>query len=428
MNAHWRTRHLARRAWGVLFAVLAVGALGQGAVDARASTADAQPPPLSARAWFLVDARDGARLAGQDVSTSAAIASTTKLMTAHLALRELPLQERLVAPPYDPLPGESLLGLEEEERISVRDLLYGLLLASGNDAAVALADGVAGSVPAFVGEMNRAASRLGLRDTSYANPIGLDEPSNYSSPRDLAKLTMRLRQQQLFRRIVDTSRTTLQTGAHPRTIVNRNQLVLKVPWINGVKTGYTLDAGYVLIGSGTRKGVTLLSVVLGAPSAAARDQDTLSLLRYGFSLYLRQTPVRSGERLAAPAVRGRDETLPLVAARSVRVTARRGQSVRVAVDAPGEVEGPIPRGRPLGTGVVTLDGEVVARVPLLSKRPALAPAGSSLASRLDDAVPGPRAVVWAVAGAAAVAIVIGIALGLTHRRRDRDQPGQGAPQ
>ena len=90
---------------------------------------------------------------------------------------------------------------------------------------------------------------------------------------------MRLRREGLFRRIVDTPRTTLQTGARPRTIVNHNDLVLTVPWIDGVKTGYTLDAGYVLIGSGTRKGVTLLSVVLGAPSEAARDQDTLSLLR-----------------------------------------------------------------------------------------------------------------------------------------------------
>jgi serine-type D-Ala-D-Ala carboxypeptidase (penicillin-binding protein 5/6) len=377
---------------------------------------------------LLVDARDGTRLAGRDADTSAAIASTTKLMTAYLALHELPLQRRLVAPPYHPIPGESLLGLEAGERISVRDLLYGLLLPSGNDAAVTLADGVAGSVRAFVGEMNRAANRLGLRDTGYANPIGLDEPGNYSSARDLAKLAMRLRRERLFRRIVDTPRTTLKTGAHPRTIVNHNDLVVTVPWINGVKTGYTLDAGYVLIGSGTRKGVTLLSVVLGAPSIAARDQDTLSLLRYGFSLYRRQTPVRSGEKLAAPAVRGRDATLPLVAARSVHVTARRGQSVRVAVDAPREVQGPIPRGRRLGTGVVTLDGEVVGRVPLLSKRRALPPAGRSLASRVDDAVPGPRAVAWAATVALVLAIVIGIVLALSQRRRDRGQPGQGAPQ
>ena len=125
---------------------------------------------------------------------------------------------------------------------------------------------------------------------------------------------------------------------------------------------------------------------------------------------------------------GRDETLPLVAARSVRLTARRGQSVRVVVDAPREVQGPIPRGRRLGTGVVTLDGEVVGRVPLLSERPALPPAGRSLVSRVDDAVPGPRAVAWAATAAAAVAIVIGIGLALTHRHRNRGQRGQGTPQ
>ena len=420
-----RPQSLTRRGGAVLIAVLAVVALSLGALGVPAAASE--PPPLSATAWYLVDARDGTRLAGQDAGATAAIASTTKLMTAYVAREELPLSERLVAPPYDPLPGESLLGLETGERISVRDLLYGLLLPSGNDAAVALAHGAAGSVPAFVGEMNRAAARLGLGDTSYANPIGLDEPGNYSTPRDLAMLTMRLREEGLFRRIFDTPRTTLQTGARPRTIVNHNDLVSTVPWIDGVKTGYTLDAGYVLIGSGTRKGVSLLSVVLGAPSEAARQQDTLSLLDYGFSLYVRRTPVRGGETLAAPAVRGRDETLPLVAADSVRVSARRGQSIRVAVDAPDEVEGPIPRGRRLGTGVVTLDGEEVGRVALLSKRPALAPASSSLAARVDDAVPGPRAVAWAVTGAAAVAIVISIAVVMTRRRR-RGQPGQGAHQ
>ena len=214
----------------------------------------------------------------------------------------------MVAPPYDPIPGESLLGLEAGERISVRDLLYGLLLPSGNDAAVTLANGAAGSVPAFVGEMNGAAGDLGLRDTSYANPIGLDEAGNYSTPRDLATLALRLRRQSLFRRIVDTPRKTLHTGAHPRTIVNHNDLLLTVPWINGVKTGYTLDAGYVLVGSGTRKGVTLLSVVMGAPSEAARDQDTLSLCATAFRSTCAGRRSRAGKtwrrRRYADATRG----------------------------------------------------------------------------------------------------------------------------
>jgi D-alanyl-D-alanine carboxypeptidase (penicillin-binding protein 5/6) len=374
------------------------------------------PPQVPATAWILVDAGDGKRLASAEPTSSLPIASTTKLMTAYLALRDLPLQRRLVAPPYHPIPGESLLGLEAGERMSVRDLLYGLLLPSGNDAAVTLADGVAGSVPAFVAEMNRAAGRLGLRDTSYSNPIGLDQPGNYSSPRDLVKLTLDLRRDRLFRRIVDTPQKTLRTGNSPRTVVNRNDLVGRVPWVNGVKTGYTPDAGNVLVGSGTRKGVTLLSVVMGAPTETARDDDTLALLRYGFSLYRRETPVQKGERLAGPTVRGRDDSLPLVAARSVQVTARRGQSVRVRVDAPRDVLGPIPRGRRLGAAVVTVDGEVAGRAPLLSKRAALAPASRSLVSRVDDAVPGPRAVVWIAAGGAAVAIVIGIVLALARRR------------
>jgi D-alanyl-D-alanine carboxypeptidase (penicillin-binding protein 5/6) len=408
----------------VLAAILTVIALALGAVPSNAAE---RPPQLSAKAWYLVDARDGTQLAGRNVGATAAIASTTKLMTAYVARDRLPLSERLVAPPYHPLPGESLLGLETGERISVRDLLYGLLLPSGNDAAVALAHGVAGSVPAFVDQMNRTARDLGLRDTSYANPIGLDEPGNYSTPRDLATLTMRLRRERLFRRIFDTPRTTLRSGAHPRTVVNHNDLVLSVPWIDGVKTGYTLDAGYVLIGSGTREGVTLLSVVLGAPSEAAREQDTVSLLNHGFSLYVRRTPVRNGEALAAPVVNGSDQTLPLVAADSVHVSARKGQAVRVTVNAPDEIQGPIPRGRRLGTGVVTLDDEVVGQVPLLSKRPAPAPEASSLATRVDDAVPGPRAVAWAAAGALTIAIVISIAV-VMPRRRERGQPGQGAAQ
>lgn len=383
---------------------------------ARASSDPSRPPEVPARAWLLLDASDGTRLAAHDVGRSLAMASTTKLMTAYLALERLPPRRRLVAPPYHPLPGESLLGLRTGERISVRDLLYGLLMPSGNDAAVTLADGVAGSVPAFVRQMNDTARRLGLRDTSYANPIGLDAPDNRSSPRDLAKLSLRLRREPLFRRIVNTPRTTLRTGARPRRIVNRNDLVLEVPWINGVKTGYTLDAGYVLVASGTRKRATLLSVVMGAPSIPARDQDTLALLRYGFSLYRREAPVKRGERLAAPAVLGRDEALPLVAQRAVHVTARNDQAVDVRVEAPQEVEGPIRRGLPLGTAAVTLDGEVVGRSPLLAKRSAPAPSSRSLVARVDDALPGPRAVVWAVAGAAA-AIVIGIALALTRRRR-----------
>ena len=206
-------------------------------------------------------------------------------MTAYLALRNLPLSRRLTSPPYSPVLGESVLGLVPGERETVHDLVYGMLLPSGNDAAVRLADGVAGSVPQFVAMMNRAAVRLGLRDTHYATPVGLDSPGNYSSARDLVRLVSVLRRDPRFRRITNTPRATLRDGARVRHVVNRNDLVLEVPWVNGVKTGHTVDAGYVLVASATRHGVTLISVVLGAPTIAARDSGSLALLRYGVSRY-----------------------------------------------------------------------------------------------------------------------------------------------
>jgi D-alanyl-D-alanine carboxypeptidase (penicillin-binding protein 5/6) len=381
---------------------------------AHAAAAKPPPPDLSAQAWILIDAGDRTRLAARDPDASRAMASTTKLMTAYLALHRLPLRKLVTAPPYHPIPGESLLGLEAGERMTVRDLLYGLLLPSGNDAAETLADGVAGSTPAFVAEMNRAARRLGLDETSYANPIGLDDPGNYSSPRDLADLALILRHDELFRRIVNTASITLHTGDHPRTIENHNDLVLSHPWINGVKTGYTPDAGNVLVASGTRKGVTLLSVVMGAPSIAARDSDTLALLDYGFSLYRKQAAVRPGEKLGSAQVPNADTRVALTARGGITATVRRGQTIDVSLHAPNSIEAPIHRGDRLGVATATLAGEPVGRVPVVAAR-GVKPAGGSVVADVDDAIPGPRIVVWLI-GAALVAVAVLIGTALPRRR------------
>jgi D-alanyl-D-alanine carboxypeptidase (penicillin-binding protein 5/6) len=396
-----------RCAWLLIALTLAAPAAG---------AASPSPPRIQARAWILLDAGDRARLAASNPERSLPMASTTKLMTAYLSLRRLPLDKRLVAPPYHPIPGESLLGLKAGERMSVRDLLYGLLLPSGNDAAATLATGVAGTTAAFVGEMNRSARRLGLRHTSYANPVGLDAPGNYSSPGDLAKLAIDLRRRALFRRIVDTPRATLTTGEHPRTVVNHNDLVGRVPWMDGVKTGYTLDAGYVLVGSGTRKGVTLVSVVMGAPSIRARDRNTLALMRYGFSLYRVEEPVRAERTLAHVQVPNGERDLSLVAGHAVHATVRRGERLHVAVQAPPSASAPIRRGRPIGHAVVTVDGQRVGRAPLLARYTVRVASGQSLAARADDALPGPRAVVWVLAAALVAAIAVAIGAIVTRRR------------
>jgi serine-type D-Ala-D-Ala carboxypeptidase (penicillin-binding protein 5/6) len=411
-----RLTRRAREAGGLLCLVAALLVLA----PAQAGAQSGEAPQIPARAWLLLDTGDGARLAAHDAGSSLAIASATKLMTAYVALRRLPTNSEVAAAPYSPIPGESLLGLEAGERMSVRDLLYGLLMASGNDAAVTLADGVAGSTDAFVAQMNRAARRLGLRDTSYENPIGLDGPGNYSSARDLAHLTLTLRRDELFRRIVDTPQITLESGNQPRTIMNRNDLLSSHPWINGVKTGYTPEAGNVLVATGTRKGVTLLSVVMGAPSIASRDSSTLTLLDYGFSLYRREVAVRPGERLGSASVANADTRLALRAKGGVRATVRSGQEIDIAVRAPSSVEAPILRGQRVGTATATLAGQPVGRVALVAARTVKPTPDDSLVATVDEGIPGPRAVVWLI-GAGLVAIVVLIVAALAGRR-----PGRGA--
>ncbi len=272
------------------------------------------------------------------------------------------------AAPYHPIFGESLLGLRTGQRISVRDLLYGLILRSGNDAAHDLALAAAGSQARFVVQMNRRAAALGLADTHYANPIGLDQRGNFSSARDLATLTQRLLRIPAFARIADSRGAVLRSVQPPRRISTINELLLKAPWVTGVKTGHTFDAGYVLVGSGRRKGVELISVAIGAPTDEDRYRDDLRLLEYGFSQYRRRVPIHAGQDLADPSIRYSGGELPLRAARGVAVGLRRGQRLSVDVRAPAEVEGPIARGAVLGKATVFVDGRRAGAVPLRAGR------------------------------------------------------------
>jgi D-alanyl-D-alanine carboxypeptidase (penicillin-binding protein 5/6) len=239
-----------------------------------------------------------------------------------------------------------------------------------------------GSTDAFVAEMNRRAVALGLRDTSFANPIGLDAPRNFSSARDLARLAIRLRRYEFFRRTVDLPSATLRSGARTRTVLNRNTLVRRVDHVDGIKTGRTVRAGYVLVGSATRDGVTVVSVVLGESSERARDADTLALLRYGLSRYEARTVLPEGRVLDRVALRYRDEqTVDVVAGASVKRVLRRDATTRVTVRGlPDEVDGPLPRGTRIGTAIVRRGDEVLARVPAVTARPV---AEAGLGARLD---------------------------------------------
>jgi serine-type D-Ala-D-Ala carboxypeptidase (penicillin-binding protein 5/6) len=354
---------------------LAATSLALAAGPAGAAT----PPSLQARTAILVQPDTGDVVYARAPDQRRPIASTTKLMTALLTLERANLDDVDVAAPYHPLPAESVVGLRAGERLTVRDLLRALLLASANDAAETLAVDVAGSQAAFVRAMNARAAQLHLRNTHYANSIGLDQQGNYSSARDLAKLAQVLLRDRFFAHTVDLPRATLSSGAHVRRIVNRNTLVRRIPFVDGVKTGHTAQAGYVLVGAAQRDGVRMLSVVLGDPSERARDTDSIALLRYGLGRYRRAVVARRGARVASEQLKYRDGHVGLVAGATLAAVVRRGERVSTEVHTPGDLDGPLAAGARVGTMTLTVHGRVRARVPLLTAAPV---AKASLARRV----------------------------------------------
>jgi len=344
---------------------------------APAGAASATIPGAGARTATLIEAGSGEQLYGRSANSREAIASATKLMTALVTLEHVPrLGEMFTQNGYRSAAEDSQIGLVPGERMSVHDLMIALMLPSADDAAEDLAFNVGhGSIARFVGMMNARARQLGLVHTHYSTPIGLDTPGNYSSASDLAKLAdYLLRTSPFFKRVVALKSAVLHTGDRVRTVVNRNDLVARVPWINGVKTGHTLQAGYVLVGSGTKNGMTLISAVIGTPDEAVRDASTLSLLNYGFANYALRTPVHKGQVLARPAVKGRDKLhAPLVAGATFEHVFARAARVRLRVNAPTQLTGPIGRHTRVGTVVVLSRGKVVKRVPLVVAKAVPAP-------------------------------------------------------
>jgi D-alanyl-D-alanine carboxypeptidase (penicillin-binding protein 5/6) len=369
------------------------------------------PPRLDARAWVLVDGRTGDALAGHAAARPLAIASATKLMTAHLTLENLPLGTRVRMAPYSAIPGESLLGEPGGTPISVRDLLYSLILQSANDSAHTLAQVIGGTQRHFVAEMNRSAAALGLADTHYTNPIGLDSPGNYSSARDLATLAGRLLGNRTFARVADSPNAVLGSLRPPLTIGTRNTLLLRAPWVTGVKTGHTLAAGYVEVGSGRRKGVELISVVLGAPSETQRDSESLDLLDYGFAQYRVRRPVADRQVMASPSIHYSGGELALRAAHGITVGVRRGQRLQTTVRAPNRVTGPIRKGNRLGRVTVVVDGRVAGSAALLASRSI--PEASTF-----DKVRSHAVIVLALIAVGAFGILV-IVLAVRRRRRRR---------
>ena len=403
-----------RFAVGAASALCMTAAAGAGPAAALASGR----PQLSVRAAILVEQSTGKRLYGVNPDQRVPIASATKLMTALITLEHVRRLSRVFTQNnYYAAPIDSQIGLVPGERMSVHDLLLALMLPSADDAAEDLAFNIGrGSIARFIGMMNARARELGLRHTHYSTPIGLDTPGNYSSAADLVKLaSYAMTHSRYFARIVALPRAVLQSGNHTRLVANRNALVGRVPWINGVKTGHTSGAGYVLVASGTRDGMTLLSAVLGTSSEASRDANTMALLTYGFDTFRLLTPVRAGTVLATPHGQG-PPGRPCGPDRGRNVHPRPAAHRKGHAPDRGarQLAGPLTSHTVIGHVVVLANGRAIARIRLLLARALPAVSPLTLAARF---LTRPSTLVSLFALLGVVVVLVGV---WRSRMRGRD--------
>ena len=343
--------------------------------EAAAQEAEGQtaPPKLRATAWALVDADTGLYLAGKNPDRRLPTASTTKIMTALLALEDganldeevtISAQaERFVGFTY------SNIGLIKGERLSVEELLEAGLVPSGTEAVYALAEHLGGgSVGEFVGEMNQEAHSMGLKNTHFENPAGIDARGHYSSARDLATIARAAMEYPTFADIVDTEEAMISTQNRKIEVFNTNNLLYTYEPANGVKTGTSPAAGACLVASATSGDESYIVVVLDAAGEEYRFEAARVALEYGFNDYEREALAREDqeyEELQLPF--RREESVGLIAAKDVPGPAGPGLEVERRVTAK-EAPPAAKAGRELGTVEVLVNGKSVGSSPLVTKR------------------------------------------------------------
>ncbi len=357
-----------------IFAVTLVALVLLGGTDpASAQEERPDPPQLRATAWALVDAETGLYLAGKNPDERLPMASTTKIMLALLAFEDdVDLDEEVAIPDEaERFVGSvySNVGLIEGERLSVRELLKAALIPSATEAVYTLADHLGGgSVEVFVEDMNQEADSVGLENTHFENPAGIDEDGHYSSARDLATMARAAMEYPMFADMVDTERATVTTQNREIEFFNTNNLLYAYEQADGVKTGTSLRAGPCLVASATEGDESYIVVVLDAAGEEYRFEAARTALEYGFDNYEREALAREGEvyeELALPF--RREEFVGLVAARDVPGPAGPGLEVERRVTA-REAPPAAKAGQELGTVEVMVDGESVGSSPLVTKR------------------------------------------------------------
>jgi D-alanyl-D-alanine carboxypeptidase (penicillin-binding protein 5/6) len=359
-----------------IFAVAAVSIASAGfSVSAIAQTVVPQAPEVAAKGHILIDFDTGKVLAENNADMSLAPASLTKMMTSYVIGTELKngnitnedmvtISEKAWARNF---PGSSLMFIEVGTKVSVADLNKGIIIQSGNDACVAMAEHIAGSESAFVDLMNAHAQRLGMTSSRFGNSHGLPSAENYSTPRDMAILAAAL-----IRDVPEEYALYAEKEFTYNNIrqYNRNSLL----WdrsleVDGIKTGHTDEAGFSLITSATRDGMRLVSVVMGTANERARQSENKKLLTYGFRFFETFAPYQPGDKFAEQRIwQGEKENIQLGILQSVQVTIPRGQRKDLQADftLDQQLLAPISKGQQVGSIYLKLNGEDIATYPLVA--------------------------------------------------------------
>lgn len=253
--------------------------------EIEAAASSNTKPTINSRRYAIYDRLSGRCIYGKDENKQTAMASTTKIMTAIIVVENCNLNDTVTITAKAAGTGGSTLGINTNDKITVNDLLYGLMLRSGNDAAVALAIHTAGSVEEFANMMNEKAKKIGLKNTHFVTPHGLDNAEHYTTAYELAKLTDYALKNKTIAKIVATKSTTIYINEIPRQINNTNELLGNVEGVYGVKTGFTNNAGRCLVTSVKRGDMDLIVVVLGADTRKDRAKDSMKLIEYAFKKY-----------------------------------------------------------------------------------------------------------------------------------------------
>jgi len=334
------------------------------------------PPKVSATAWILIDAKTGFIVTEHNADERLPPASLTKLMTSYVLSYELAqgrvsiddmvmISENAWA--QNPLfAGSSLMWLEAGKTVRLEDLHRGVVISSGNDATVAVAEHLAGSEDGFADMMNGHAAALGMDGSHYVNSHGLPDPGHYTSARDLALLATALinnypEEYELYREREFTYNNIRQ--------YNRNTLLAEDPTVDGLKTGYTSEAGYCLVASAQRGGMRLVSVVMGTDSERARKAESRKLLNYGFRNFNTQDLYTAGQQLATNRLwKGAQETLQLGVGRAIYLTLPNGSRKRLkaVMEVDEIIIAPIEAGTSYGQLLISLDGEMLLEEPLIA--------------------------------------------------------------